>query len=158
MKPSNPISGRVARRLGLKPIPKPTKRPQSISKLKKVLWELCKQIIRKTYRRADGTWQCYTTGIILDEPAKCHTGHFIAKSICSTELAYDLKNLRIQSYRANIHLSGDTLQFEDNLIRDHGEEYVRELKSRNRATKGNSYGTSWYIDKIESYKLILASL
>lgn len=141
-------------RLQKKP-PKPTKRPQSLSKLKKVLWELCKQITRKTYRRADGNWNCYTTGILLDEPGKCHTGHFIAKSICSTELAYDLKNLRIQSYRANIHLSGDTLQFEENLIRDHGQEYVDELKRRNRETKGKSFGMSWYLEKIEEYKKIL---
>ncbi len=136
----------------------PKKKPKSISKLKKELWELCKQITRKRYRLPNGTWRCYTTGILLDEPAKCHTGHFIAKSICSTELAYDLKNLRIQSYRANIHLSGDTLQFEDNLIRDHGEEYVKELKERNRATKGKSYGTSWYTEQVERYKQLLLDL
>lgn len=135
----------------------PKKKPKSISKLKKELWELCKQITRKHYQLPNGTWSCYTTGILLDEPAKCHTGHFIAKSICSTELAYDLKNLRIQSYRANIHLSGDTLQFEDNLIRDHGREYVDELRQRNRNTKGKSYGVSWYMNKIEEYKEILAT-
>jgi hypothetical protein len=75
------------------------------------------------------------------------------------ELRYDLRNLRIQSYDQNINKNGNTLQFEENLIRDHGQAYVDELKARNRATKGLSYGRDWYLKKIAEYndKLLVIS-
>lgn len=136
--------------------PKLKKRPKrQISVLKQQLWDLCRAITRKRYRNSDRTWTCYTTGIVLDLPKKVHTGHFIASSLCSTELRYDLKNLRPQSFRANIHLSGDTLRFRENLIRDHGEEYVKELWDRNERTKGKVYPRAWFENKIKEYTLIL---
>lgn len=134
------------------------KKPKSISKLKKDLWELCKQIIRKRYGLLNGTWLCYTSGRLIIDPRDAHTGHFIHSSLCSVELRYDLNNLRIQSYDQNINKNGNTLEYEENLIRDHGKEYVEELKQRNRDTKGKSYGVVWYLNKIEEYTELLKTL
>lgn len=133
------------------------KRPkqQSLTKLKKILWELCKQLIRKKYGNNNGTWVCYTSGRPIIDPRDAHTGHFIHSSLCSVEMRYDLNNLRIQSYDQNINKNGNTLQFEENLIRDHGQEYVNDLKRRNRETKGNSYTRQWYVNKIAEYKALL---
>lgn len=127
--------------------PSKTRKPKKPSK---ALWELCKRIIRASYPNT-----CYTCGKIGLEGANWHTGHFIAKSVCSSELAYDLKNLRPQCYHCNINLSGNWLAFEAHLFLDHGQEYIDELKERNRATKGKSYGTIYLLKKIEEYKLLL---
>lgn len=127
------------------------KKPQ-LTKLKKQLWELCKQITRKRYGNT-----CYTSGKTGLEGSNWQTGHFIPSSLCSTELRYDLKNLRPQSYKENINHSGNTLQFRRNLIRDHGIEYVEELEQRNEATKGLMYREQYYLDKIAEYKSILLS-
>ena len=134
---------------------KPRKETVSISILKRRLWELCKQIIRAEYGQGNGTWICYTSGKLIIDPRDAHTGHFIHSSLCSVELRYDLKNLRIQSYDQNINKNGNTLQFEDNLIRDHGQEYVDELKSRNKATKGLNYGRDWYEKQIAIYTALV---
>lgn len=135
---------------------KTTKKTYAGSKLPKLktvknkLWDLCKLITRKTYGNV-----CYTSGKQGLEGSDWHTGHFIHSSLCSVELRYDLRNLRPQSYDQNINKNGNTLQYRRNLIRDHGEEYVEELETRNQQTKGKKYDVIWYMDKIEEYKALL---
>lgn len=124
------------------PLRRKSKTP--LAKLKDELWELCKQLTRREYG-----YDCYTCGTYIEYP---HTGHFITDSICSTELSYDLKNLRPQCYACNIHKSGNWVNFEAKLIREHGKEYVEELKVRNQKTKGLKYDELWYEAKIEEYK------
>lgn len=124
-----------------------------ITKAKDKLWELCKQIIRKKYGNT-----CYTCGTTGLAGSNWQTGHFITSSTCSTELRYDLKNLRPQCYRCNISLSGNWQRFEERLIWDEGQEYVDELKRRNRETQGQKYGLVWIKAKTEEYKEILKAL
>lgn len=111
------------------------------------LWNLCKLLTRQNHGL-----KCYTCGSYVEHP---HTGHFISSSICSTELRFDLKNLRPQCYACNIFRSGNWLEFERNLIRDHGKKYVEELKRRNQATKGLKYDSIWYENKIAEYESLL---
>lgn len=129
------------------PIKRKSKTP--LAKLKDELWELCKLLTRKVYGH-----NCYTCGVFVQFP---HTGHFITDSTCSTELSYDLRNLRPQCYACNIHKSGNWVIYEKNLIRDHSVEYVEELKKRNQATKGLQYDILWYQRKIEDYKKLSPS-
>src|SRR3990167_8478839 len=131
------------------------RRKGELTKLKLRLWELCKLITRARYRQPDGTWICYTSKKKILLAKNVHTGHFIASSLCSPELRYDLKNLRPQSYNENINHSGNPLQFERNLIRDHGVEYVAELWLRNQMTKGKTYTKDLYLAKILEYQQIL---
>ena len=137
--------------------PKPKKRRKSgeITKLKKKLWELCKILTRRTCVQPDGTWVCYTSGKRLVYPKDAHTGHCIPSSLCSIELRYDLKNLRVQSYDQNINKNGNPLKFERNLIRDHGQAYMDDLWNRNEATKGLVYGKEWFEDKIAEYSALV---
>lgn len=132
---------------------KPRKKKSPLSKLKKQLWLLCREI---TIKR-DGS-DCYTCPSKALEGSNRQLGHFISSSICSTELRYDLKNLKIQCYSCNINKSGNWLAYENRLIREHGEDYVKELKERNEKTKGLMYREDFYIDKIKEYEAILASL
>jgi len=115
-----------------------------------VLWELCKTLTRERYGNT-----CYTCRKGPLTGSNWHTGHFITKSICSTELAYDLKNLRPQCYHCNINLSGNWPAFEARLLAEEGQAYVNDLKDRNRATKGQKFGTPWLIKKAEEYRALL---
>lgn len=118
--------------------------------LKEELWQLCKMLTRKIFG-----YNCYTCGDYVEFP---HTGHFITDSICSTELSYDLRNLRPQCYRCNIHLSGNWVAYEDRMIKDNGIEYVKELKERNQKTKGLKYDELWFKAKIKEYQELLNNM
>lgn len=99
-------------------------------------------------------WNCYTCDSLLDEPQKAQTGHFIPSSICSTEVRYDLDNLRVQCYRCNINLSGNWPEYEKRLKKEKGEDFPERLKERNESTKGFSYRQGWYEMYIKNYQQI----
>ena len=137
-----------------KPLLKPSqmrkKAPPRPAKLKKDLWELCKQITRLRHG-----YNCYTCGQKCEAP---HTGHFISSSVCSVAMRYSLDNLRPQCYRCNIHLSGNWIAFENRLLSQFGELYVKALKRENEETKGRQYDRLWYEAKIIEYGALLAEL
>lgn len=139
-------------------MPRKRRKKGELTKLKLKLWELCKQITRSMCVQPDGTWICYTSGKTIVYPKDAHTGHCIPSSLCSVELRYDLKNLRVQSYDQNINKNGNPLQFERNLIRDHGQAYMDDLWNRNEATKGKVYPKEWFETKINDYQLLLDSM
>lgn len=134
----------------MKRTPLRRKSKTDLAKKKDKLWELCKQLTRKLHGH-----HCYTCGQYSEAP---HTGHFITDSTCSTELSYSLDNLRPQCYRCNIHLSGNWTAFEERLIRDHGPDFVENLKKRNRDTKGLKYDVLWYDKKINDYQELFNNL
>lgn len=125
-----------------------------LKKAKDKLWQLCRKIIKKTHPHV-----CYTCGkTLIDGSNDFHIGHFIPSSVCSTELRYDLDNLRPQCSGDNIWKSGDWVSYEAHLIKDHGEEYVATLKRRNQETKGKKYDIHWYLAKIKEYEDKLKNL
>ena len=132
---------------------KPREKIKTLSRLKKDLWELTKQIIRAEYGNT-----CYTCGQRNLSGSNWHTSHFIPKSICSAELAYSLDNLRPSCYQCNIHLSGNWVAFEAHLKQEEGDEFTDSLKKRNQETKGKLYGRDWYLKKIEEYAKILEKI
>jgi hypothetical protein len=136
-----------------KPKKRKVKRP--ITKLQGKLWEECKRITRLRYQLHDGTYKCYTCDAHLEVPAKAHTGHFIPSSVCSTEMRYDLGNLRVQCYRCNINLSGNWIEYEKRLNQEMGAGYTEKLKARNESTKGLMYREEWYEMYIKNYKEII---
>ena len=121
---------------------------ETITKIKKRLWQLCRQITINRHGR-----DCYTCNNRGLSGSNLHTGHFISSSVCSTELRYDLTNLRPQCYRCNIHLSGNWPAFEAHLIRDGID--VEALKRRNEDTKGLQYGRFWLLQKISEYEKLI---
>lgn len=120
---------------------------QTITQLKKKLWEEIKRIVRKTYISDDGQYRCFTCGQICEAP---HTGHIITSSLCSMEMRYSFENLRLQCYACNIHKSGNWVEFKKRL----GDEYINDLIKRNDETKGGSYGMSWVENKLAEYKTL----
>lgn len=127
-----------------------------IKPLKAKLWELCKQIIRLKYKNPNNTWNCYTCGKLIDEPAKAQTGHFLASSVCGAYLRYDLRNLRIQDYYCNINLGGNGATFYKNLVEREGQEYVDQIfKDKQKTIKADEI---WFTEKIKEYEEVLRVL
>ena len=124
---------------------KPKKKPQTITLVKKKLWEECKRITRE--RHGNVCYTCYKQGL---EGGNWQTGHFIASSVCSVDLRYSLDNLRPQCYHCNINLSGNWIAYERHLKSDGVD--VDELKERNEATKNKQYDVTWYQNKLDEYR------
>lgn len=136
--------------------PKKKRTTSLIKPLKTKLWELCKQIIRLKYANQDGTWNCYTCGKIIDEPAKAQTGHFIASSVCGAFLRYDLRNLRIQDYYCNINCGGNGAVYYQKLVEREGQEYVNQIfKDKQITIKADEW---WFKNKISEYEILLQEL
>jgi len=126
-------------------------RTDSVGKLKKTLWQLCRAIIIQRYGDT-----CYCCGALGLSGSNLHLGHFIPSSVCSAELRYDLDNLRPSCYRCNIHLSGNWIGYERHLRADGID--VEELKRRNEQTKGMMADRLFYENKITEYTELLTTL
>lgn len=125
------------------------RRKGELTKLKAELWQICRQIKSST--------TCFTCGRANLVGSNRQLGHYIASSLCSPELRYDLKNLEIQCYNCNINKSGNTIQFQINLVKNNGKQFIEELWERNVATKGKAYTSNWFQEKIKQYSDILAT-
>lgn len=123
----------------------------SITKLQSDLWQQCKRIVRATYIKQNGTWECFTCNRTIDEPAKAQTGHFIPSSVCGAYLRYDLRNLRIQCYNCNINAGGAGALYYKNLVAEKGQEFVDKIfEDKNKIIKAYDH----YVDLLEKYKLL----
>lgn len=128
---------------------------QSISKLQRILWELCKQITRHRYRKKDGTWCCFTCGRVIDEAWKAQTGHGIPKASLGAYLKYDLRILRVQDYWCNINLGGNGAEFYRKLVEELGQEEVDKIyQDRQKTVKAYDH----YQSLITQYQKELQSL
>lgn len=126
------------------------------AKLKKELWELCKQITRARYIKPDGTWDCYTCGRRIDEPAKAQTGHFIPSAAGGAFLRYDLRGLRIQDYYCNINLGGNGSEYYRKMVAEVGQEAVDQFfRDKQKVIKAD---VIWLQNKINEYETIAVQL
>lgn len=117
---------------------------QSISKLQRDLWQECKRIIRQKYGNV-----CYTCGAIGLIASNWHTGHLLSKASLGAYLKYDLRVLRPQCYKCNIHYGGYGAIFIQLMREREGDEYVNQiLKDRQVIVKAYDH----YQKKLEEYK------
>lgn len=149
--------------LGKKTLPRGKKRVKkpkipSSSSLQKKLWELCKEIIKVRHGNT-----CYTTGQVV-EGFNRHTGHGKPKGALPLKYKYDLRNLRPQSYHANINLGGMTDIFIAKLEREkEGLEFLEEACTKidgvwhikHIPPMGSMESKIFLQNKIDEYKIIL---
>lgn len=122
---------------------------QPISKLQRLIWNECKRIIRKRYAKNNGKCDCYTCGAVDIEGSNCHTGHLWAKASLGAFMKYDLRVLRPQCYKCNIHYGGMGADYRKKMIQEIGEESMNKLESdRNISVKAYDF----YLELLEKYK------
>lgn len=123
---------------------------QTITKLKKKLWEEIKRIVRKTFISDDGQYRCFTCGKLIENMSSVHTAHFIPSASCGAYLRYDFRNLRICCYFCNVNLGGNGAMYYKRLVETEGQEYVDKLfQDKNISIKADA---QWYENKIEECK------
>lgn len=138
--------------------PKVKKLPP-ISRRKKVLWELCKQITRKRYLLPDGTWRCYTCEKKIDIPKKAHTGHCINSHFGGIRLRFDLRNLRIQDHYCNINLGSNGAVYLMKLRKEIGDNEVDKMFSLLILRKDKLEDERAFVENlITEYRLILSKI
>jgi hypothetical protein len=96
------------------------KSPQK--KIEEKLWKECRRIIFKKYGNT-----CYTCGANNLEGANLQLGHCIPRSVGGAFLRYDLRNLRPQCFRCNIHGGGCGAFFVRNLTEEIGKKAVDQM-------------------------------
>lgn len=95
---------------------------KTLAKLKKILWILCKNIIRKIYPPT-----CYTCGKTGLSGSNLQTGHCKPKGALPLKFQYDIRNLRPQCLKCNIHLGGCTDIFIAKLEKEkEGKQFLKE--------------------------------
>lgn len=81
--------------------------------LEKKVWLLCKQLIRR-----DVEHTCYTCGSSNLSGVNLQTGHGKPKGALPMKYKYDLRNLKNQCMRCNVHLGGQSDIFISKLERE----------------------------------------
>lgn len=92
-----------------------------ISTLKNKLWAIVSKRIKERDR-----YICFTSGVKV-EGSNAHCGHGIPDSISGGRLRYHPKNLHCQSYRENIHASGNGGTYYRNQVKKYGQQTMDEL-------------------------------
>lgn len=134
----------------MKRTPLAKKGKQKISVVQRKLWELCKQITRLRHGNS-----CYTCGASQLIGSNKHTGHMWAKASLGAFLKYDLRLLKIQCYKCNIHHGGAGAVFYARMLRENGQEYMDQLE---RDKQVSVKALDHYLKLIPEYELILLDL
>lgn len=120
---------------------------QPISKLQRKLWEVCRKIALKTAQNRSGHVSCFTCDASPLSGSNMQLGHFIPKSVCGAYLKYDLRNLRFQCMRCNIHGGGMGAEFYRRLVETEGQAYVDQLfQDKNKIVKAYDHYLSTLIE------------
>ena len=121
-----------------------------LKKLEDKIWALCRLI---TFKKHGNT--CYTCGAknLVGHNLQC--GHLWAKASLGAYLKYDLRVLRPQCMRCNLHLGGMGAVYYVNMVEEIGEEKMKELvKDRQITVKAMEY----YPTLLEKYENIIETL
>ena len=119
--------------------------------LKEQLDTVFSQSIRLLYSTESKTMcRCYTCGR-LKSIKRIQNGHFVSRTYLATR--WDENNCRPQCVGCNMYGGGKTLDFEENLRDEVGDEIVDELKQRRH--KIVKLDDAWYEKKISTYKALV---
>lgn len=127
---------------------KPKKaRSKTQAQLKKELDRVFSIYIRTKHSDKDGNNHCYTCGKAgTIKTMQC--GHFVSRQYLATR--WHENNCRIQCAGCNLFGNGKPLDFEEQLKKELGSDYVEEMKaSRHQSLK---LDRNWYQEQIDKYK------
>lgn len=101
-----------------------TLRTKTLSSLKKKLWKLFSEYVRRSASDEGGTLRCYTCGKLLFWK-EAHAGHFVPGR--KNAVLFNEDVVRPQCPRCNIFEGGAYHRYTLNMVRDLGKDRVEEL-------------------------------
>lgn len=125
------------------------KKPPTIPKLKKKALDLFSELIKlRAYR--NGGLICYTCDSNLQlNTSNCQLGHYLSRG-AYPGLTFHPNNSRVQCYRCNCHLHGNTIEFRERLIKEIGFAEVTDLEVKRH------WPVKWsrtdFLEMIEKFK------
>jgi hypothetical protein len=105
------------------------KSKQSISLIQRKIWEHVKRIVRKNHTNT--CYTCHSSGLT---GANFQTGHMWAKASVGAFLKYDLRILRPQCFKCNIHHGGSGALFYARMLKEIGPEEMAKLEADRQVT------------------------
>jgi Zn-finger protein len=122
---------------------KVSKKP--ISKIQRDLWVECKRIASFLYKK-----DCYTCPAKNLVGKNCQLGHVpYPKSTLGANLKYDMRVLRWQCMRCNIHGGGQGAEAYKRMLKEEGKAYMDKLEAdRQKTVKAYDF----YTQLLEEYK------
>ena len=128
---------------------KPTKK-----KLRKTLWDLTSEYIRRKYADDNGYCSCVTCGM-TKHWKEMQAGHFIPKAQ-GNAIYFVEENIHPQCYRCNMNLGGNGPEYTPFMELTYGKEKVDEL--RKLAATTVKFTISDYQDMIKETKRMMGEL
>ena len=105
------------------------RKPPTIPKLKAKALSLYSELV-KLKAAHDEKLICYTCDYALKlYTSNCQLGHYLSRG-AYPGLTFHPNNSRVQCYRCNVHLHGNTIEFRERLINELGYNKVTELELR----------------------------
>lgn len=105
---------------------------KTISSLKKKLWTIFSEWVRRNEANYQGYCKCVTCGIL--RPWKeMQAGHFIAGR--TNSILFDERGVHPQCARCNIFLYGNTIYYYEYMERNYGKKVIDELKKKKNTIK-----------------------
>lgn len=98
------------------------KSKSDFKKLEDELWEECRRITFEQFGN-----DCYTCPQKNLVGRNLHCGHMWAKGSLGALLKYDIRILRPQCYRCNMHLGGMGAVFRKRMEKEEGKTYMNKL-------------------------------
>jgi len=128
---------------------------KTIGQLKKHLWKLFSEYVRRSNADWNGNVACYTCGLTRHWK-KMQAGHCIPRADCGIELYFDEMNVKPQCFRCNIDLGGNGAEFRRRLVMEYGEKEVEYMWKKKQT--GIKWSKEYYIQKIKKYQEKLRKL
>lgn len=126
-------------------------KPKSTKSLRKKLWKLVSEWVRRKDADEHGFNRCYTCEK-QDHWKHLNCGHYIHKD----SLDFEVNNLRPQCVRCNQWLSGNLGIYSEKLSKEIGEEEISLMRQRSKQVKKFQIGE--LEDMINTYKQALKDL
>ena len=114
---------------------------------------LLQEVINGIVRLIDKDMGCIATGA---KTGKMNAGHYISRGSNDT-IRFNLHNIHLQSEHSNSFNSGDTIRYQDGVVRMYGNSYL-ELMNGLKSTKPINLTIETIKDKIIIAKLIRKEL
>lgn len=116
----------------------------------KKVWKECRRIIRLRYQNV-----CYTCGATGLEGKNWQTGHYYPNGALGASMKYDLRILRPQCIKCNIHYGGMGGAYREHMKQEIGVEAEQKLFDECRLSKGKPIkAIDHYTKLLTEYKKI----